>query len=146
MSTSECIDNLDIISLENMIFRCYYHFMKKLSVFLLFLLTLPVFAGEFEDAYASGNTVLAYFYSSHCKTCSSFTPTYNQILKTHSDIKGVKINVDNKYGEKLFRKYHGFYIPYLIITNSKSKKTVTVSLSCAANDVCFERVMKDFKS
>lgn len=106
---------------------------------------LSVSAGDFEEAYSSGNNVLVYFSSPSCSTCRKFDSVFNDIKAEHKDIKCVKINVDTRKGLSLFRKYHGLYVPYLIITSSKSKKTVSISISCAMNDICFERVIKDFK-
>ena len=120
--------------------------MKKFLAFIFLLMSMPVMANDFEKAYASGNKVLVYFYSPNCISCDKFNPVYFEIQKTRKDLQCVRINVDNREGEKMFRRYHGFYIPYLVLTSSKSKKTVSIPLNCAYDDMCLERVVKGFKN
>ena len=119
--------------------------MKKFLIILLMALSIPAFAGEFDKAYSTGKKVLVYFYSPTCVTCNRFNPQFNDLKKNYKDIEFVRVNVETLEGAKMIRKYHGLYIPYLILTSSKTKKTVSVSLSCAMSDMCFERVIKDFK-
>ena len=120
--------------------------MKKFIVFLILSLFVPAFANEYKNAISSGSDVLVYFYSTSCISCKKFNPVYDEIAKNRKDIKCVKVNVETSDGNALFRKYHGFYIPYLILTSSKTKKTVSVSPSCAYDNMCLERVIKHIKS
>ena len=106
---------------------------------------MPAFASEFDKAYSTGKNMLVYFYSSSCISCKKFNPIYDEIKKSYKDMEFVKVNVETPEGVKMFRKYHGYYIPYLILTNSKTKNTVSISLSCGMNDMCFERVIKDYR-
>ena len=120
--------------------------MKKFVVFIILSLLIPAFANEVNDALSGGSDVLVYFYSPSCISCKKFNPIFDEITKARKDIKCVKVNVETKDGASIFKKYHGFYIPYLIITSSKSKKTVSVSPSCAYDNMCLERVIKHIKS
>lgn len=120
--------------------------MKKALIIFLLSFVVPVFAGEFENAYNSGSDVLVYFYSPHCISCKKFDSLYNEISSDYKDIKFVKVNIDTKDGLALMQKYHGLTIPYLILTGSKNGKTVSVPLNCFVSDMCFQRVLKKFNN
>ena len=118
--------------------------MKKFLILLMVMFSLPVFASEYEKAISQGGNIFLYFYSPTCTSCDKFNPTYYDIQKNHKEFKYVKINVESNEGIRLIRKYHGYYIPFLIITNPKLHKTVSIPTVCAMNDMCLERVIKSF--
>jgi len=120
--------------------------MKKLFLLIFLLSAIPAFANDFQRAYESGSKVLVYFYSPSCISCNRFNPYFDQISKEHRELKCVRLNIDNEENLNLFKKYHGLFIPYLVLTSSKSKKAVSVNSNCAINNMCLERVLKGLKS
>ena len=59
-----------------------------------------------------GKTILVDFYADWCGPCKILSPTVEQIAKENSNIKAVKINVDNQ--QDLAQKYAIRSIPTLV--------------------------------
>ena len=119
--------------------------MKKIILFLFLFLILPSQAGVYEDALSRNNDVLLYIYTPTCRSCMSFTPIYNDVIKQHPNLKGVMVNAETAYGFQLLQKFKGRYVPYVVLANGKKNKAVTIDASCVANSICFERAQKSFK-
>ena len=119
--------------------------MKKLFLLISFFAILPVNAGVYEDALSGNDIVFLYLYSSYCKSCSTIAPYYEDIVNSHKEIKGVKVNADTSYGMSLLRKFRIMYVPYFVLTNSKSGKSVSVNSYCLVDNICMERVLKGIK-
>lgn len=59
--------------------------MFKKCLLLFLLLTIPVYAGEVENAIAKGDNIFLYMFSPKCKYCVMFSPTYNKLSKYMTD-------------------------------------------------------------
>ena len=114
-----------------------------LIVFLLFTANI-VYAGSYEDALKNNDKVLLYFYTPYCSTCKAFDTTFDSLKSKKMGYGYVKINVDTPYGTHLFLKFKGRYVPFIILSDSKTKKSVTVNHTCVMSDVCLMRAMKSF--
>ena len=118
--------------------------MKKFFL-LLTLLTLPAYAGIYEDSLSKNDKVFLYFYTPECGTCRAFDSIYDELIPQHKDYKFVKVNARTAYGAHLMQKFRGKYVPYIILSNSKTKKNVEVVPYCAMNSLCIERALTNFK-
>jgi len=119
--------------------------MKKFLLLITLLMMLPANAGVYEDALAKNNNVFLYLYTPECSTCKAFEEIYSDIQKSNKDFGYVKVNAETSYGMRLMIKYRGRFVPYIVLTNSKTKKSVNVNHSCVMNEVCLLRAMKNFK-
>ena len=55
---------------------------KKILFTLIFSFTLPLFAGEYEDALKNNDKIFLYFYSDECGYCQKFSPLFEKLSKT----------------------------------------------------------------
>jgi len=117
--------------------------MKKLFVFFILLCT-PAFAGVYEDALSKNDKVLLYFYIPECSSCKLFDSVYDEVMPHYKDIKPIKVNARTSYGAHLMQKFRGKYVPYIILTKSKTNKSVQISPYCAVDTTCMERALKNF--
>ena len=134
------------VSIENKFAEWYHSTMIKkfLIIFLIFLFT-PVFAGEFEDALASKKNVVLYLYTKKCGYCVKFSPIFDKMSKMYDKHYAfVKIDANTQYGYSIFKKYHGRYVPYVIIIDSKTQRAFNVQSSCLADSACFEKALTGF--
>ena len=135
------------MSIENEYLGVNIFYMRKKILFILFflLLALPISAGTYEDALKKYDNVFLYFYSSDCRTCKVFDSIYSNIQKENKNFGYVKVNVETPYGTYLMLKFRGRYVPYIILSNSKTKKNVNISHACVMDEMCLLRAMKSFK-
>ena len=119
--------------------------MLKRLILVLYFMSLPVFAGVYENAMSGTKNVLLYMYTDECKMCKVYTPFFNQLAKKHTDIKFVKINAHSFEGAKLMRKFGGGYVPFVVLSSPKTKNTSVVNPYCSVDEICMERVLKNFK-
>ena len=105
---------------------------------------MPVYAGTYEDALSKSDKVFLYFYTPNCSSCRYFDKTYNELKATNKDYEFVKVNANTLYGAHLINKYKGKYVPYIILTNSKTNKSVNVNHLCLMEQVCLTRALKSF--
>ena len=56
----------------------------------------------------------------------------------------VKADADTLYGLNLLKKFKGRYIPYVVMTDSKTKKSSVISPYCTVDKLCLERALKAF--
>ena len=119
--------------------------MKKLLI-LLCMLIIPAYAGTYEDALKSSDMVFLYLYTPDCRVCKEFDKTYNQLPKQNKDFKFVKVNVETSYGRRLILKYKGRFVPYIILTNSRTNKSVNVNHSCVMDEMCLLRALNSFQN
>ena len=114
---------------------------------LLFLGCIGVKAGELEQALSSGANTFLYLYTPRCGFCTKFTPRYNKLSKMYEgSYKFIKLDADTAYGNKILRSYGGYYVPYVLLINSKKNKVTQISPSCLSDLACIERKMKDFRN
>ena len=118
--------------------------MLKKIVFVLCFLVLPVFAGVYEEAMSGSKNVLLYMYTDECKMCKAYTPFFNQLAKEHKDMKFVKINAHSFEGMKLMRKFGVRYVPFVVLSSPKTKKTSVINPYCSIDELCMERAIKNF--
>ena len=119
--------------------------MLKRLVLVLFLLSLPVFAGTYEDALSGNKNVLLYMYTDECSMCKAYTPFFNKLAKEHADINFVKVNAHTFEGAKLMRKFGARYVPFVVLSSPKTKNTSVVNPYCSIDEICMERAIKNFK-
>ena len=112
---------------------------------MLYILSLPVFAGEYENAMAGKNNVLLYLYTDECRMCQAYTPFFNKLSQKHTDVKFVKINANSYDGVRLVRKFGVRYIPFVVLSSPKTKNTSVINPYCSIDELCMERVLKKFK-
>jgi thiol-disulfide isomerase/thioredoxin len=106
---------------------------------------LPSFAGVYEDALKGKENVLLYLYTPYCRTCKLMEPYFDQTVKSHDNLKGVKVNAQTVYGSRLMYKFNGRHVPYIVMSSPKGKKSVMVEPGCLVDEVCVERVLKGLK-
>ena len=58
---------------------------KRLLLIFALCVSLPAFAGVFEDALKTGNNVFLYLYTPECKYCNEFNPVYQRLAKNYGD-------------------------------------------------------------
>ena len=117
---------------------------KKVLVFLVLLLSLPTEAGVLEAAVETNNPVFLYLYTPECSYCKKFDSKYNKIRNKHTEYKYIKLNANQAYGNSLMRKYHGGYVPYIVLISKKLNKSAVVSPMCAMDDICVDLALKGF--
>lgn len=117
---------------------------KLLIIFALFTVNIA-YAGSYENALEKNDKVFLYLYSPVCGTCSMFNKIYNNLKLSNPEFAYVKVNAETPYGSRLMMKFRARYVPYIILTNSKTGKSVNVNHSCVMDDVCLIRAMKSFK-
>ena len=120
--------------------------MKKFITIMLLILAFPAYAGIYENALKDNKIIFLYIYTPDCSACKKFTPIYNDLSKQHNEMNFIKVNADTLYGVNLLRKFKGSYIPYVVLTDSKTKKTSVVAPYCTYDRMCLERAIKNFKN
>ena len=121
--------------------RCFFTFL------LILFLGSRVIAGELEQALNNGQDTFLYLYTQRCGYCTKFAPRYNKLSKMYDGrYKFIKVDADTPYGNRILRSYGGYYVPYVILLNSKKNKAIQISPSCLEDLVCIEGKMKDFRS
>lgn len=104
-------------------------------------------AGELEQALNNGQDTFLYLYTQRCGFCTKFTPRYDKLSKIYAgNYKFIKIDAETPYGNKILRSYGGYYVPYVILLNSKKEKATKISPYCLEDFVCIEGKMKEFRS
>lgn len=107
--------------------------------------TLPVFAGSFEDAVKSGNNVFLYMYTPTCGYCVKFNPIYTKISSQYGNkYKFVKIDASTMYGQSLMRKFRARYVPFVVLTNGKTKQSAQIMSDCLTEYACVEKAVNHF--
>ena len=119
--------------------------MFKRFLTLLFILgCIPVSAGELENALSQNKNIFLYFFTPECGSCSMFTPRYNKLSKMYDKhYTFIKLNASTQYGNSVFRKFRGRYVPYVVLINSKNK-VAQIDPSCLMNTECSERELMKF--
>ena len=118
-------------------------FRKLLIIFALFTIN-SVYAGSYENALQKNDKVFLYFYTTRCHTCKAFDPIFDNIQTQNKDYGFVKVDAETSYGTRLIMKFKGRFVPYIILTDSKTKKSVNVNHACIMNEMCLLRAMKNF--
>lgn len=118
---------------------------KILILLFLFFSAASVHAGSYENALKNNDYVFLYIYTNECGTCKSFNKVYQDIQRQNKDYAYVRVNANTSYGMELMYKFRGRYVPYILLTNAKTKKTVHINHSCVMSDICLLRAMKSFK-
>ena len=119
--------------------------MLKRLVLILSFLSLPVFAGTFEDAMKTNNYVFLYLYTSDCGYCKRFLPIYEKLAKTETGVKFVKVDAQTLYGYNLMRNFRASYVPFVILVNSKTKSGAQIPSDCILQLACAQKAIKEFK-
>ena len=119
---------------------------RRLLLLLTFLLILPAYSGEYEDAINSGSPVFLYLYTQECGYCRKFNPIYDRL--TRGDYKDtykfLKINANTESGRNLMFAFRANYVPFVVLINHKQQKMYGITPSCLLNLLCTEKELKKF--
>lgn len=119
-------------------------FKKILCVFILYL-TIPVFAGELDNALNNNDKVFAYVYKPYCSYCVKFDTIYNKLSKKYGDkCKFIKMDLNSSDGYKLVRKYNVRYVPFVIAIDNTTGRASQIQADCLIDNVCVDAVVNDF--
>ena len=117
-----------------------------LRVFLLLfflLINCPTYAGVYEDAIKKHEHVFLYLYTDECGYCNKFNPVYEKLLsKYNGKIGFVKVNTRTPYGAYLGYSFRVRYVPYVVITDSKTRNSTQISTNCILNYKCAENAVR----
>ena len=121
--------------------------LKKLFAFCTIFLTLPVFAGEFEDALVKYDNVFLYIYTPDCSVCRQFDEKYKKLAKIYDKHYGfVKVDASNAYGRILLRSFWGQYVPFVVLVSEKNRTASRIEPDCIMDMACLEKSIKDFQN
>ena len=120
--------------------------LKKLFIITALLFISVAYAGSYEDAIKTDKNVFLYFYDPFCKTCKNFDAIFENLKTKHPEYEYVKVNASTLYGNHLFFKFKGKYVPYIILTNPKTNRSVSIHHACIFDDMCLMRAMKSFNN
>ena len=118
---------------------------KYLFLFICLFYAIPVFAGIYENAVAGNKDVLLYLYTKDCMMCKRFDPEFEHLKKVYPNLNFISVDAETAYGARLMWKFRGRYVPYLVLTKHKSSKSAVIHPSCSLDEMCMERVLKEFK-
>lgn len=79
-----------------------------------------------EEVIKSEKTVLIDFYADWCGPCKMLSPIIDEIAEENSDIKVVKVNVDDS--QDLAMKYQVMSIPTLVVIKNGEEVNRSVGL------------------
>ena len=91
-----------------------------------------------SEVLESSQKVLIDFYADWCGPCKMMGPVVEEIAEEHSDVKVVKINVDN--AEDIAIKYQIMSIPTLIVV--KGGQEVNRSIGLISKEIRKELITK----
>ena len=77
--------------------------------------------------------------------CKQFSPFFDKFAAKHKEFKYVKADAHTLDGAKLMMKYGVRYVPFIVLTNPKSKKNVVINPYCSIDEICLERALRGFK-
>ncbi len=118
---------------------------KILLCFISLFLTIPVFAGQFEDAMRNNDNIFLYIYTPQCGYCKKFEPNYKKLVSAFGNkCKFVKLDGNTEYGETIAYKYKAVYVPFVLLINNKTKQTTMVPPHCLTDYSCVSQRVKSF--
>ena len=118
---------------------------KIFTVLFLNMIISPVIAGELENAIKDNDYVFLYLYTKNCGFCKRFNSFYEQVTKKHSDkYKFVKIDADTHYGYEVMRHYGAYYVPYVVLLDTKARKGAQIGANCLLSSVCLNHAVDNF--
>lgn len=119
--------------------------LKRILVILFVCLSMPVFAGELENALKTKNYVFLYLYTKNCGYCAKFNPKYEKVSKIYNkQYAFVKVDADSGYGYSLANRFRAVYVPYVVLIKSKTKQAVQISSGCLLDTACLDKKLTDF--
>ena len=86
-----------------------------------------------QEVLNSEQTVLIDFYADWCGPCKMLSPIVEQVASENTDVKVVKVNVDNE--QDLAIKYQVMSIPTLVVIKNGSEANRMVGLSSKSDIV-----------
>lgn len=122
-------------------------FKRSLLTLAMLIITLPVFAGELENAFTQNDNVFLYLYSSTCGYCTKFNPIYEKLKKNYNTTYAfVKLNVNTYYGHKIYRAYNGRFVPYVLLLNQKKNRAIYINPNCLLEYSCITQEVNKFRT
>lgn len=108
-------------------------------------MTIPAFAGSFEDALNSSDNVFLYIYTPSCGYCKRFEPNYNKLVSAFGNkCKFVKLNGAEQYGGTIAYQYKASYVPYVVLIKTKTKTGTVIPADCLLKYSCVSQKVSDF--
>ena len=119
--------------------------MKKLALILSFMLLLPAFAGQYEDALRTGQPVCLYMYTKTCRYCKQSKPVFEKLLRNYNkNVKFVSVDAESPYGYLLMRDMRVGYVPFVVLADAKRHYFIPIAPSCTIEYACMEKEIKNF--
>ena len=120
--------------------------LKKIILSLTFLIILPAYSGEYENALMTGNSVFLYLYTQDCGYCKQFNSMYEKLadgsFKSH--YKFLKIDANTEYGRNLMSIFRASYVPFVVLVDAKRQLMCGIEPTCLLNQACTEKELKKF--
>ena len=119
--------------------------MKKFLLILSLLISLPVFAGEYEDALKEGGPAFLYLHTNYCKYCKQFNPIYEKLAQANKNsCRFISVDADTKYGQYLMYQLKGRYIPLVVMVDSRRQFMINIPPDCLLDYACVDKEVKEF--
>lgn len=98
---------------------------------------LSVSAGEFDNLVYRYEKIFLYLYTPECSYCVKFNPIYEKLSNKYPEkCKYIKVNANTPKGNELMQSVNGYYVPYVVLINSKTKTIKRVEPPCMLNYKC----------
>ena len=119
--------------------------MKRILCILSLLASLPVCAGEFDNAIKNYDKVFLYLYTPACGYCNKFNPVYQRVSKDYgAKCKFIKVDANTKEGTNLMNQFGARYVPYVVTIDNKAHVAGQVPPECLLNYECTDKVLGAF--
>ena len=120
--------------------------LKKLVILTSLIFALPAYAGEYENALMTGNSVFLYLYTKECRYCKQFNPIYEKLTDGtyKNNYKFLKIDANTEYGGNLMRMFRASYVPFVVLVDAKRQVMSGVTPTCLLNQSCVDKELKLF--
>ena len=120
--------------------------MKK-RVFAIVMLFLflnfmqKVCASEVNQA----KNLFLYLYTPQCGYCTKFNANFQKLAQAYGEkYNFVKVDATTQSGKSLMRNYRAFYVPFVLISDTKKSKSIQIAPDCLLSYACVEGALNVF--
>ena len=100
-------------------------------------ISLPVFAGAFENALNNNNNVFLYLYTPQCRYCNMFNPVYQKLSNNYKGkCSFLKIDATTPYGASLMKQFRSYYVPFVVVAQKDKDSYINITADCLVDYVC----------
>ena len=118
---------------------------KRLLSLFIISLSLPVFAGELEEALKSNNKIFLYMYTKDCTYCEKFKPIFEKLdQKYKKNGASVKVDAYTKYVNQLMQEFGAYYVPNVILLDYRKQTMKRVAPACMLTYECIKDAVEEF--